>query len=73
MTDSPNPFNRKILTRGLIAGAALAVLGIVLFFVIWSSLAGSGEVARLFTALCIPPVLIGVIVGAYFMFFRRRT
>lgn len=71
MTNTPNPVNRKALSRGLIAGAVLAMLGIMLFFVLWGALSGSGQVARLFVSLCVPPVIIGVVIGVYRLFLRR--
>lgn len=71
MTNTPNPINRNALSRGLIAGAVLAVLGIILFFVLWNALSGTEQLARLFIALCVPPGIIGVIVGVYALFFRR--
>ncbi len=75
MSTTPNPFNRKDLTRALIVGAVLAVLGIVLFFVLWGALgqSGTGQAARLFVSLCVPPVIIGVIIGVYFLFFKPRA
>jgi hypothetical protein len=71
MTNTPNPIDRRALSRGLIAGAVLAVFALILFFVLWSALSGIEQVARLFIALCVPPGIVGVIVGVYALFFRR--
>ena len=72
MSNSPSPMNKNILTRAGIAGALLAVLGIVLFIILWVML-GSAQVAslpRLFTSLCVPPAVIAAIIGAYILIKR---
>ncbi|MCA0453557.1 MAG: hypothetical protein LCI00_06255 [Chloroflexi bacterium] len=64
--------NKNNLTRAGVAGALLAVFGIVLFIVLWVLL-GSAQVAslpRLFTSLCVPPAVIAAIIGAYILIKR---
>lgn len=65
----------KTLTRALIAGCILALLGIGLFLALFWGL-GNAEVPnsqRLFVALCIPPTFIGVLLGVYALFFRKSA
>ena len=69
MSNSPSPLNGRNLTRAGIAGAVLAVLGIVLFIVLWVVL-GSFQLnamPRLFASLCIPPAIIAGIMGVYIL------
>lgn len=69
MSQSPEPINRRSLSRALIAGAALAVLGIALFVALWTILGSQGadQAARLLLSLCIPPAVIAALLGAYFL------
>jgi hypothetical protein len=69
MSQSPSPLNRSSLTRALMAGAALAVLGIALFAGLWVVLGSQGvdQAARLLLSLCIPPAIIAALLGAYFL------
>jgi hypothetical protein len=69
MSQSPSPLNRSSLTRALMAGAALAVLGIALFAGLWVVLGSQGvdQTARLLLSLCIPPAIIAALLGAYFL------
>jgi hypothetical protein len=53
------------LLKAAAIGVGLAVLGIVLFLVIYFSLSGVSALARLLVAMCLPPLLIGVLVGGY--------
>jgi hypothetical protein len=76
MSSNPPPtFNTKSLSRAAVVGAALGILGIILFIVFWVVFgeAGLANVARLFLSLCIPPVIIGVIVAVYYIFSRRTN
>ncbi len=69
MDQSPDPLNRSRLTRALLAGAALAVLGITLFIALWAALGSQGvdQTARLLLSLCIPPAVIAAALGGYFL------
>jgi lipopolysaccharide export LptBFGC system permease protein LptF len=78
MTDSPEtqasrPQPPK-LGRGLIAGFVLAVVGVGLFALLWQALGdlGFAQFPRLILAMCVPPALIAVLVGAYILIFRAR-
>jgi lipopolysaccharide export LptBFGC system permease protein LptF len=60
--------------RVALVGALLSVLGIGLFVLLWVVLgsAGVANAPRLFAAMCIPPLVIGVIVGAYALYMRSH-
>jgi lipopolysaccharide export LptBFGC system permease protein LptF len=55
------------LSRFLIGGAVLAIVGILSFVLLWVVFGAMGvaNAPRLFVSMCIPPVIIGVIVGVY--------
>ena len=48
------------LSRTMLIGGALAVVAVLLFLGLWWLLGalGSSQTARLFTALCVPPLVI---------------
>ena len=71
MSKSP-PSLKPALSKAAIAGAVLAVFGIVLFAVLWIVLgnAGLSQTPRLFAALCIPPGVIAAIIGVYILVAR---
>lgn len=67
-----NPLDTRMLTRIGLAGIALAVVGVVLFILVWNTL-GRADVAdfpRLFAAICIPPAGIAGIMGIYLLIAR---
>lgn len=64
------PAGRPNLSKPLIMGAVLAVLGVVLFLVIYIALAESEAVIRLFVAMCVPPAVIASIIGVYVLVAR---
>ncbi len=72
MSNSPPPMNKSNLTRAGIAGIGLAILGIVLFIVLWVVLGSAqmGNFPRLFASLCVPPAVIAGIIGAYVLIKR---
>lgn len=53
------------LTPALIIGAALAIVGIGLFLLLWNLFASLGELPRIVLSLCIPPALMGIGLGGY--------
>lgn len=67
-----NPIDGKMLTRAGVAGIVLAVLGIALFVGIWVLLDDVNAFPRLFAALCIPPGIIAIIVGGFFLMTRSK-
>jgi hypothetical protein len=73
MTNSPGPLNKDNLSRATIAGTALAVGGIVLFLILYAALGSAGidSLSRVILALCVPPALMAVLVGGYFLFGKR--
>lgn len=72
MSNSPDPFKSRLL-RSSGFGVALAVFGIAAFVALWSVLGGAGweNAPRLFASLCIPPLLIGLVIGVYALVGRR--
>lgn len=67
---TPEPF-QKATVRASIIGVGVAVFGIVAFVVLWLLLAGLDDGPRLFTAMCVPPLLIALLVGGYALVLRR--
>lgn len=74
MQETPNPLNRRSMTRAGIAGIVLATLGVVLFIVLWVTLgsAGISQLARLLLSLCLPPAIIAALIGIYVLVARTR-
>jgi hypothetical protein len=62
-----NPLNKRGLTRASIAGVVLALGGIVLFIVLWLVLRSLDQFPRLIIAVCVPPALIALGIGVYFL------
>lgn len=62
--------DRSILPKAILAGFLLALLGIGLFALVWNVMADVAQFPRLIAALCIPPALMGLIVGAYVLIVR---
>jgi heme/copper-type cytochrome/quinol oxidase subunit 4 len=61
------------LVRALVVGAVLAVGAILLFlFLYMVVLAGMDSAVRLFGSLCTPPLVILVVIGAYFVFIQGK-
>ncbi len=73
MSNTPR-FDGKKLLRGQWLAVLLALLGIGLFVALWLGLgaAGLAGAPRLFVAMCVPPAIVAVIVGVYFLVFRAR-
>ncbi|GAB4315199.1 MAG: hypothetical protein Kow00117_07240 [Phototrophicales bacterium] len=67
-----DPISRKALTRAAVAGVILAGIGIVLFIGIWILLDDIDALPRLFVALCIPPGVIAIILGVFFLIVRPK-
>ena len=64
---SPN----RTLIQALVVGIILAAIGVALFLLIFAALNQVDQATRLFTALCTPPVVIGIIAGLYTLYFRN--
>ena len=73
MTNSPSPVNKQNLSRATMAGAAMAVGGIILFLILYAALSNAGvdTLPRVLLALCAPPALMAALVGGYFLLGRR--
>ncbi len=69
MTNSPQPSPQQQLLRATMVASGLALLGIVVFAILWIVMgnAGVANAPRLFIALLVPPAVIGVVVGGYFL------
>ncbi|MBZ0292658.1 MAG: hypothetical protein K8L99_08875 [Anaerolineae bacterium] len=74
MSETPNPFNRKTISRATIIAAAMAVGGIILFIVLWIVLGNTGidQLARLLVSFCVPPAIITALLGIYFLITHNR-
>jgi hypothetical protein len=59
--------NTGQLTKALIGGGVLALLGVGLFLLIYIGLGDAPDSTRLFTALLVPPLVIALIVGGYYL------
>lgn len=72
---SNSPLNRSSLSKASAAGVILAVVGIILFIVLWVVLGqlGATTVARLLISLCLPPAVIAGIIGVYVLVVRARN
>ena len=73
MTQPSSPINKSSMTKASVIGSVMAVGGIILFVILYTALRNSGAdpVQRVVVALCIPPILMGVLVGGYFWFMQR--
>lgn len=73
MSEKQNPFDSSTVRRMVIAGAVLAVGGIILFVVLWLGLGSAGiqQFPRLILSMCIPPAIIALVLGGYFLVSRR--
>jgi len=71
---TPSPVNRNALSRASLVGAILGTLSIILFVVLWIVLGkiGAAQMPRLFLSLCIPPVIVASLFGAYVLYSRSR-
>lgn len=65
--------SRRLL-RGQVAVVVLVLLGIGLFALLWQGMgaAGVASAPRLLISICLPPAIIAIIVGVYFLVFRAR-
>jgi lipopolysaccharide export LptBFGC system permease protein LptF len=72
MEKSPGGMDKKAFSRIGIAGAGLAILGIIIFLILWIVLGNLGvdNFPRLITSLCIPPAVIAVLIGIYMLVAR---
>lgn len=66
--------DRKLLSRAGLMGILLAVFGIGLFVLLWVVLgnAGMDNFARLMISICVPPALIALGVGLFFLATREK-
>lgn len=73
MSNSPSPLNKQNLSRATMAGTAMAAGGIILFLILYAALSNAGvdTLPRVLLALCVPPALMAVLVGGYFLLGRR--
>ncbi len=74
MNPPPNPINRNALSRAGVAGAVLAVIGIILFVVCWliSGQFGMTQFPRIVLSLCLPPAILAAAIGIYILVARPR-
>lgn len=65
----PNQVDSKTISRAGIAGAVLGVLGISFFILLWIVLGSWGvdNLVRIILSVCLPPIFLSLLVGAYAM------
>jgi hypothetical protein len=75
MGNTPNPLNQKNLTRATVIASGMAAGGIVLFLVLYFAMSSAGvdALARVVVALCVPPAIMAVVIGGYFLVKRSST
>ena len=63
------------LSRVLILGIALAVAAVLLFLGLWwlLGLIGASQAARLFTALCVPPLVLAGLLASVVLLRRGKS
>lgn len=63
------------IKRTTIAGALLALVGVGMFIGLWVVLGNTdvSQFARLILSLCVPPILMALGVGIYFLVVRSST
>lgn len=68
-----SPLQSKRLIRASVVGVGLAIVGILAFIGLWMLLgnAGMADAPRLFTSMCVPPLVIALILGGYALLRRR--
>ena len=62
MSQTPAPNN---LLKAVSIGFGLSVLGIILFLGLYFGLTGVAALTRLLVAMCVPPLVIGLLIGGY--------
>ena len=68
MNSSPN------LMKALVMGAVLAIVAVGVFLLMYFVVLGSAEtITRLFVSLIVPPLLLGVLVGGYYLVSKRGS
>jgi hypothetical protein len=67
-----NTENSGQLTKALLSGGVLALVGVGLFLLIYFGLGDVPDSTRLFTALLVPPMVIAVLVGGYYLVRRGQ-
>lgn len=67
---SNTPVGKPNLSKPLVAGLVLAVVGVILFLGIYIALADSEPVVRLLVAMCVPPAVIAAALGVYVLIAR---
>jgi uncharacterized RDD family membrane protein YckC len=64
--------DRKLITRMVIAGALVGVVGIALFLGLWVLLGTIVEssFARVVLSICLPPIILATVFGMYYLVVR---
>lgn len=73
MGKSPDPLDAKRLLRTQLVVFVLVAGGVGAFLLLYVLLDGVGQVQRLLIALCVPPALMAVLVGGYFLLTANQT
>lgn len=65
--------NNNRLMRALVIGAVMAVGAVGLFlFLYLVVLAGADNSTKLMASLCVPPLVLALMVGGYFLFIHNK-
>lgn len=64
--------DQKLLTRGIIAGVVLAVLGIGMFLLLWTVLEDADTFVRLVISVCVPPAILAGVGGGLILMIRPK-
>jgi hypothetical protein len=74
VNNNTGPVIKQGLSKATVIGAVMAVGGIVLFMVLYLVLGNMGVQAsmRILIALCVPPIIMAVLIGGYFVLFSAQ-
>jgi lipopolysaccharide export LptBFGC system permease protein LptF len=73
MGNTPGMDSKRLL-RGQVAVLLLVLVGIGLFALLWQGMgaAGVANAPRLLVSICLPPAIIAIVIGVYFLVVRTR-
>jgi hypothetical protein len=65
----PNPIDKKSISRIGLIGAVLGTVTIGLFLLLWFVLGNMGmsDFPRIVASVCVPPTLLSLLFGIYFL------
>ncbi|MDZ4670202.1 MAG: hypothetical protein SH821_04985 [Phototrophicales bacterium] len=68
-TPPPNPIDKKSISRIGLTGAVIGAVAIGLFILLWVILGNMGmsDFPRIIASVCVPPTLLSLLFGIYFL------